>query len=78
MECVNLRGVTCPTNYVRVRLALEPLAAGDEIEVLLDAGEPTRNVPRSLRDDGDEIIALAWQGDHFVMRVRKGGGGGDW
>lgn len=37
-EIVDLRGVACPTNYVRVRLALEPLAPGDELEILLDTG----------------------------------------
>ena len=78
METVDLRGVTCPSNYVRARLALEPLAPGDEIEVLLDVGEPLQNVPRSLRDDGDKVLALTADGDHYVMRVRKGEDPGGW
>jgi len=77
-ESVDLRGVTCPANYVRVRLALEPLAQGDELEVLLDAGEPVRNVPRSLKDDGDQVLALDAEDGFFRMLVRKGGGLGVW
>lgn len=75
-DVVDLRGVTCPINYVRVRLALEGLTEGDELEVLLDAGDPVRNVPRSLKDDGDQVLALNAEDEHFRMRVRKGSGAG--
>jgi len=78
METVDLRGVACPSNYVRVRLALESLTPGDEIEVLLDAGEPVRNVPRSLKDDGDQVIALSQEDAHYRMRVRKGEDASGW
>jgi len=52
---LDLTGVPCPMNWVRTRLALEELAAGDRIDVLLDPGEPLRSVPRSARDDGHEV-----------------------
>jgi TusA-related sulfurtransferase len=78
VETVDLRGITCPANYVRVRLALESLGPGDEIEVLLDSGEPVRNVPRSLKDDGDRVLALEADGDCYRMRVRKGVDAGGW
>ncbi len=73
METLDLRGVACPTNYVRVRVALEGLAEGDELEVLLGQGEPVLNVPRSLRDDGDQVLEVRPRDDHFSVRVRKGG-----
>ena len=78
METIDLRGVVCPSNYVRVRLVLEPLAPGDEIDVLLDAGEPVRNVPSSLRGDGDRVLAVTAEDDHYRMRVQKGEGANDW
>lgn len=77
-EPVDLRGVSCPSNYVHVRLALEAIEEGDEIEVLLDAGEPVSNVPRSLKDDGDKVLALDVEGDYYRMRVQKGSGAGAW
>lgn len=74
---LDLRGVACPTNYVRVRLALEGLDPGEEIALLLDPGEPVANVPRSLHDDGDKVLGIEKASDHFVVRVRKGEGD-DW
>jgi tRNA 2-thiouridine synthesizing protein A len=52
---LDLTGVPCPMNWVRTRLALEELAAGDRLEVLLDPGEPLESVPRSARDDGHQV-----------------------
>lgn len=45
--------------YVRVKLAMEALADGDELEVLLQGAEPLKNVPRSAREDGHEVLAFA-------------------
>jgi tRNA 2-thiouridine synthesizing protein A len=42
-------------NWVRTRLALEELPAGDRLEVVLDPGEPLDSVPRSAREDGHEV-----------------------
>ena len=52
---LDLRGVVCPLNWVRAKLALEDLKAGDELTLLLDPGEPIENVPRSAREDGHEV-----------------------
>ncbi|MCL4554270.1 MAG: sulfurtransferase TusA family protein [Actinobacteria bacterium] len=72
-ETIDLRGVACPLNYVKAKLAIEPLESGAEIGLLLDSGEPVANVPRSLADDGNEVVSLkqAEEG-HFELRVRKG------
>src|SRR5207244_9545519 len=35
---LDLTGVVCPLNWVRTRLALEQMAAGDELAVRLDPG----------------------------------------
>jgi TusA-related sulfurtransferase len=52
---IDLTGVACPMNWVKTKLALEQLAAGDELTVRLDAGEPIDSVPRSAREDGHEV-----------------------
>jgi TusA-related sulfurtransferase len=51
---LDLTGVACPMNWVRTKLALEGLAAGDELVVRLDPGEPVESVSRSAREDGHE------------------------
>lgn len=69
MERLDLRGVACPLTFVRVRVALDRLAPGDRLEVLLDEGEPAESVPRSLAEDGDEIVELAPSGETGVVRL---------
>ncbi|MEX5212867.1 MAG: sulfurtransferase TusA family protein [Nitrospiraceae bacterium] len=53
----DLRGVACPMNYVKTKLKLEMMEAGERLEVWLDAGEPIRNVPMSLRNDGHRVLS---------------------
>lgn len=72
-DTLDLRGVLCPMNYVKAKLALEPLAPGDLLEILLDAGEPMANVPRSLTDDGHRTLSAEQREGHFVVTVEKGG-----
>jgi TusA-related sulfurtransferase len=52
---LDLTGVPCPMNWVRTRLALEEMPAGERLEVVLDEGQPLDSVPRSARDDGHEV-----------------------
>jgi tRNA 2-thiouridine synthesizing protein A len=52
---LDLTGVPCPMNWVQTKLALEDLAPGDSLVVVLDHGEPLESVPRSAREDGHEV-----------------------
>ena len=70
----DLRGVACPMNYVKTKLKLEMMDSGEQLEVWLDAGEPIRNVPMSLRNDGHKILnegPLEPEAKHFKILVEK-------
>ncbi|MFM8551693.1 MAG: sulfurtransferase TusA family protein [Nitrospiraceae bacterium] len=70
----DLRGVACPLNYVKTKLKLEMMDAGERLEVWLDAGEPIKNVPMSLRNDGHKILLeapLEPEAAHFKVVVEK-------
>ena len=54
---IDLRGVACPMNFVRTKLALDELTIGQTLEVFLDDGEPITNVSRSLQDEGHALLA---------------------
>jgi len=72
----DLRGVACPMNYVKTKLKLEMMDAGEQLEVWLDAGEPIKNVPMSLKNDGHKIViqeALEADATHFRVLVEKVG-----
>jgi TusA-related sulfurtransferase len=64
----------CPMTYVRTKLKLESLAHGSVLEVLLRGEEPVKNVPRSARDEGHEVLALDARpdGTHRLL-LRKHG-----
>ena len=68
---VDLRGVACPLNFVKAKLELEKLQAGDILEVLLDEGEPARNAPASFVEQGQEVIEVKNLGRYFSVKVRR-------
>ena len=60
--------------WVRTRLALESVAPGGQLEVLLAPGEMLRNVPRNCMEDGHEVLSLEPLGDErHLLTVRKRG-----
>lgn len=70
----DLRGVACPLNYVKTKLKLEMMDAGEKLEVWLDAGEPIKNVPMSLKNDGHLVLLqepLEPEAAHYRVLVEK-------
>ena len=66
---LDLRGIPCPTNFVKARLFLDKMASGQSVEVLLDDGEPFENVTISVKEEG-HIISSSEQcaeGHHKVV-----------
>ncbi len=56
MEELDLRGVICPYNFVKTKLKLDTLDTGSQLAVLLDDGEPILNVPKSIMNEGHEVL----------------------
>jgi TusA-related sulfurtransferase len=72
MQVIDLRGVSCPTNFVKAKLALEDLENGEIAQILLDDGEPVKNVPRSLKADGHRLIGLKQTEEgHYILELEK-------
>lgn len=69
---IDLLGVKCPFNYVKTKLKLETMERGQVLEVLLDDGEPSQNVPRSIRNDGHRVLVLDKVDGHFKLVIEKG------
>lgn len=72
MQTIDLRGVSCPTNFVKAKLALEEVDNGTIVHILLDDGEPVKNVPRSLKADGHKLIGLEQTDEgHYILKLEK-------
>ena len=56
LEEIDLRGVICPYNFVKTKLKLEGMGSGDVLAVILDEGDPIRNVPQSIRNEGHAVL----------------------
>lgn len=68
---LDLRGVVCPTNFVKTKLKLEEMNPGEVLEIIIDAGEPIANVPRSIKEEGHKIIKVEKVDRHFRLFIEK-------
>ncbi len=58
----------CPMTFVKTKLELEKLAAGERLEVLLREGEPLKNVPKTAAEQGYKVLETT-QLEGCVYRV---------
>lgn len=69
---LNLKGVPCPMNFVKAKLRLETMNVGDTLALVLDDGEPIRNVPASFKSEGQEVGGIVdLGGGHWRVVVKK-------
>ena len=68
---IDLTGVVCPLNFVKTKLRLELMQSGQVLQVILDKGEPLKNVPRSVRNEGHCILYAEDRGDQALLWIRK-------
>jgi TusA-related sulfurtransferase len=68
---LDLRGVICPYNFVKTKLKLETMKAGQVLAVILDEGDPIRNVPRSVSDDGHQVLRQDPCDHSYRVMIRK-------
>ena len=74
-EKVDVTDVVCPVTFVKTKVALEELDEGQILQVHLNGGEPVQNVPRSVEDEGHEVLRLDDNGDGtFELYIRRGAG----
>jgi TusA-related sulfurtransferase len=62
----------CPYTFLRAKLALEPMEAGQVLRVLLGNETSARDVPKSLADAGHAVLGVErLAGDLWAVTVRK-------
>lgn len=61
----------CPMTFVKTKLHLEQLESGDTLEILLAAGEPLDNVPRTATDQGYEVLESIHVRDNIHKLIIK-------
>ncbi|MCR5302394.1 MAG: sulfurtransferase TusA family protein [Lachnospiraceae bacterium] len=73
-ELIDITDVTCPITFVKTKVALEEMDEGQILRVHLNDGEPVQNVPRSIKEEGHEVLNLRENGDGtYELFIRKVG-----
>lgn len=57
-EKVDITDVVCPMTFVKAKVAMEELDDGQILAVTMNDGEPVQNVPRSMKEEGHQILKL--------------------
>ncbi len=69
---LDIRGEICPYTFVKTKLALEEMQPGEVLRVLVDYEPATKNVPRSVRLQGDEVLSVEPCGvSQWALTIRK-------
>ena len=70
--CLDLKGVSCPYNFVRTKLKLEEMDSGQLLQIIIDDGEPYQNVPKSVLNEGHKILEEEKVEDkHYRIVIEK-------
>lgn len=69
---LDLRGVICPYNFVKTKLKLDTMRTGEVLAVILDDGEPIRNVPQSVENEGHAVLTQEPFGKSHRVLIQKG------
>ena len=55
---VDITDKICPMTFVKTKVLAEQMQIGQTADVRLRSGEPLQNVPRALKEIGQEVVAL--------------------
>ena len=69
-QTIDITGEVCPMTFVRTKLKLERMKAGEVLSVRLRGEEPLRNVPRAARDEGHIILGIVVEGNDHIVTIR--------
>ena len=67
----DFRGVMCPMNFVKTKIALTPMQSGQILEILLDDGAPIENVPGSVKNEGHTILSTEKVENYWKVLIKQ-------
>ena len=73
-DTVDITDVVCPVTFVKAKVELEELDEGQVLSIRMNDGEPVQNVPRSIKEEGHQILKLDDNEDGtYTLYVKKVG-----
>ena len=73
-DTVDITDKVCPLTFVKAKVAIDELEDGEVIAIRMNDGEPVQNVPRSIKEEGHQILKLNTNDDGtYTLFVKKVG-----
>ena len=57
-DTLDITDKVCPLTFVKAKVAIDELEDGEVIAIRMNDGEPVQNVPRSIKEEGHQILKL--------------------
>ena len=57
-DTVDITDKVCPLTFVKAKVAIDELEDCEVIAIRMNDGEPVQNVPRSIKEEGHQILKL--------------------
>ena len=57
-DTVDITDKVCPLTFVKAKVAIDELEDGEVNAIRMNDGEPVQNVPRSIKEEGHQILKL--------------------
>ncbi|MFB0536410.1 MAG: sulfurtransferase TusA family protein [Anaerolineae bacterium] len=71
---LDLKGEVCPYTFVKTKLALEMMEMDQVLRVIVDHLPAVENVPRSVTNEGHEVLNVGQVNDtDWEIFIRKAG-----
>lgn len=71
-EQVDITDKVCPMTFVKAKVTIDELENGEVLAIRMNDGEPVQNVPRSMKEEGHQILKLQDNEDGtYILYVRK-------
>ena len=71
---IHITDKVCPLTFVKAKVAIEELDDGEVLAIRMNDGEPVQNVPRSIKEEGHQILKLDTNDDGtYTLFVKKVG-----
>ena len=69
---LDIKGQVCPLTFVRSKLAIEQMAIGEVLEIVVDHQPSAVNVPRSMEQEGQTVLGVEQTAEaEWHLYVRK-------
>ena len=70
-KSIDITKEICPMTFVKTKLKLETMEAGQVLEVTLREGEPLANLPKSVEQEGHKVLDIHREDPFYKVLIQR-------